>query len=893
MSQVTEYEPAHAFRQGAALLAPVPGLPVELAAAATAARQRLAVGRDVVVLGGARSGRSTVISQVVAQLNAGGVNIVCLGAVDVDAGSRLASLNAHPLVATLPPSARPRDLAALAQIFEAELQGPRNLLAIDDVDRLDESTMALVDRLLRLPSVRLLATAHLDLHARWDCPARQLVAARPTSEVRLHALGFRGMARLVERRLGAHADAALTSALLARSAGNPGAAAALLDAARWSGGLAQVKDIWVEARPLAVVPTDALVHALVGRLPGDLVAPLETLAWTGPLALTDAIDLVGEDALEALGQHERIAVFPTGRGDTVAVSPPALGETLRDRVAPVRRHLLARRTALVTQRGEHDGLNRDFVRRLLQRGTPGEARAGAAHDRVALVHQQALAADGVRWAEWAAEPSVAHALAYIDGLVTHPRAEQMVDIFGRSPIGPDEPPREVARFRMRQAEWMLSQHDELGHTTGLLRQWADQLGAEGRVLDTQADLFELTRGHGALVGRPLDPDSARLVHGDSAPLVHALASTFVERGQPELALDLLDDAAAQGPGSPQARHLEDARADTMLLLDRSENAEYWARAMLEDAYASSDARGIRMHSLRLAEILYLVGDRAAAWRVLSVSLRLGPPSPFGVSSYDRALALGAVLRAESGDTALARELEAELSSRPRTYRPTLDALRHCAAAAILYAEGRPAEADALLWDAGCTAVDAGHHASALLCWTSRHSAYPRDQVARLVEVLEASTLPIFEPVVRLHQALTDGTEHVLAEALRNAGRLAFDEVALAALAGIDVARTRRSRPLLTPAEKRELAPFLAAVQAQDSRGVEPDAADLTPREAEIATMAQAGLTNRQIAARLSISVRTAENHMHNILRKLGLLGRAELATWVPPRDLVSPPELSI
>jgi FixJ family two-component response regulator len=40
-----------------------------------------------------------------------------------------------------------------------------------------------------------------------------------------------------------------------------------------------------------------------------------------------------------------------------------------------------------------------------------------------------------------------------------------------------------------------------------------------------------------------------------------------------------------------------------------------------------------------------------------------------------------------------------------------------------------------------------------------------------------------------------------------------------------------------------------------------------------------GLTNRGIAQRLHLSERTAENHIKNILDKLGLDSRAQIAAW--------------
>ncbi len=40
-----------------------------------------------------------------------------------------------------------------------------------------------------------------------------------------------------------------------------------------------------------------------------------------------------------------------------------------------------------------------------------------------------------------------------------------------------------------------------------------------------------------------------------------------------------------------------------------------------------------------------------------------------------------------------------------------------------------------------------------------------------------------------------------------------------------------------------------------------------------------GLTNRQIAARLVISERTAGNHVAHILTKLGFTSRSQIAAW--------------
>ena len=54
---------------------------------------------------------------------------------------------------------------------------------------------------------------------------------------------------------------------------------------------------------------------------------------------------------------------------------------------------------------------------------------------------------------------------------------------------------------------------------------------------------------------------------------------------------------------------------------------------------------------------------------------------------------------------------------------------------------------------------------------------------------------------------------------------------------------------------------------------------LTGRELEVAALVAAGLTNKEVAARLRLSVRTAENHLLNVMNKLGLNNRAQVAAW--------------
>ncbi|MDF3048577.1 MAG: transcriptional regulator, LuxR family [Pseudonocardia sp.] len=64
------------------------------------------------------------------------------------------------------------------------------------------------------------------------------------------------------------------------------------------------------------------------------------------------------------------------------------------------------------------------------------------------------------------------------------------------------------------------------------------------------------------------------------------------------------------------------------------------------------------------------------------------------------------------------------------------------------------------------------------------------------------------------------------------------------------------------------------------RRLGPGDGGLSARESEVAALVADGLTNRQIAARLVISERTAGNHVAHILTKLGFTSRSQIAAWM-------------
>ena len=86
---------------------------------------------------------------------------------------------------------------------------------------------------------------------------------------------------------------------------------------------------------------------------------------------------------------------------------------------------------------------------------------------------------------------------------------------------------------------------------------------------------------------------------------------------------------------------------------------------------------------------------------------------------------------------------------------------------------------------------------------------------------------------------------------------------------------------LDPAVARRLMSSVRASPREDP------GAELTDRELEILRMVAAGMANKQIAAELVISERTARTHVSNILRKLNLSSRTQAALWAVREGLAT------
>ncbi len=79
---------------------------------------------------------------------------------------------------------------------------------------------------------------------------------------------------------------------------------------------------------------------------------------------------------------------------------------------------------------------------------------------------------------------------------------------------------------------------------------------------------------------------------------------------------------------------------------------------------------------------------------------------------------------------------------------------------------------------------------------------------------------------------------------------------------------------------------LDAFSADLSSPADPELDQLTAREQEVMRLLARGYAYKEIARRLTISIKTVETHASSVLRKLQLSSRNELAMWAANRRIV-------
>jgi len=278
--------------------------------------------------------------------------------------------------------------------------------------------------------------------------------------------------------------------------------------------------------------------------------------------------------------------------------------------------------------------------------------------------------------------------------------------------------------------------------------------------------------------------------------------------------------------------------------------------------------------------LYRGRLRTAIRRIREAEAGLGPVKSQG-PVYRDLITLTQAL-AMAGEAAKAREALAELEAERHPTYVLLDPELVLTRAWVAAAEGAVSEAITLAHEAADLAAARGQLAHEVLalhtgvCFGDHTVA---DRLARLATQVDGPRAPAAAAQAAALAAGDGDALSAASHALEEMGDLlaAADAAAQAATAhtrtghsGAGHAAAARAQRLAETCEGART-PALAAVTRP---------LPLTDREREIVTLAARGLSNRQIADRLVVSVRTVEGHLYRAGAKLGTTNRAEFALLI-------------
>jgi DNA-binding CsgD family transcriptional regulator len=201
------------------------------------------------------------------------------------------------------------------------------------------------------------------------------------------------------------------------------------------------------------------------------------------------------------------------------------------------------------------------------------------------------------------------------------------------------------------------------------------------------------------------------------------------------------------------------------------------------------------------------------------------------------------------------------------------------------ASGRLTEAVAAVQEAGRLARDRGQPTHELACIQAAAQWGDASQAARARELARelggVKSLPLADAVAVHAEALSAGDgEGLLAASAKYRG---IGDRATAADAGAQASvafaeSQQHKRALYAAALARELAEECGVLHTPALRT--PLGLKLSGRQRDVVELVVAGLSNRQIAEKLVMSVRTVEGHVYRACQRVGAESREELASIV-------------
>lgn len=760
------------------------------------------------------------------------------------------------------------------------------LVGVDDAHLLDDLSASLVHQVVMRREAAVVLTVRTGEPA--PDAITDLWKDGHLRRLELRPLPADATGALLEEALGGPVAAAACRRLWTITRGNPLYLRQLVEGEVEEGRLVRVAGVWQwSGRPRLSPGLSELVAARIGRLSDAQRDVVDVLAFGEPLGVAVLADLTGAEAMEQAEAHGLIEVYADGRRWQARLGHPLFGELQRARCGRMRARRLRGRiaTALAATSGRRadDALRRATL--LLDSDLEPDADlfTGAAR-RAAELCDPALSERLAR-AAVAAGGGIPARFALCEALLGLPPLDTVhAELTTLAALVRNDLDRtRVATHQAVTLFWVLARPADAEAVLGLALDRVADTGCRQVLVGLQSVL------HGVLC-RPADAvAAANAVLGGPAS-ANPIAVTYACWGL-ALALGGLGrlDGLAEAVGREEAATsgrfegahyrvagVGNAWTRALRLAGRLADAERVARGYVEryqDATGRSGPISAVVHGLVLLDQGY-VHTAARLFRTAGAGLRNQHPVWSFVAAVGLATAWGM-----AGDATAARQALAEADGQRHPSLVFREPDRLLARAWVAAAEGAVGEARTVAREAGALAAEQSQPAVEVLALHHAVCFGDRGVAARLAELAGAVDGPRAPAAAAHAAALAAGDGDALQAAsttVEDMGALLLAADAAAHAATAHTRRGRRGSAQTARVRAHRLAeacggartPALAVLAAPPT---------LTGREREIVTLAAGGLSNRAIAERLVLSVRTVENHLYRACTKLGTTDRDELA----------------
>lgn len=781
-------------------------------------------------------------------------------------------------------------IALLSSARETILAEENTIVGVDDAHLLDHLSATLLHQIASDRAGRIVATV------RSGEPVPDAVTSLwkdgYLQRFELHPFTKQQSVAVVESVLGGTVEGLSAEVMWASSGGNPLFLRHLVEGAVDAGTLTEVDGVW-QLRGDATVPSGlaALLDNRLDQAGDDVVNALKLLALCEPLDIDALCELAGEGPVDAAELAGLIRIGRDGGQVNARFSHPLFGEVVRRRIGTASARRLRGRIATVLRERELDSAASRI--RLAQLCIDSDQDI----DSGFLVTS---AKDAMFLSNLPLGERLARAAAERDNGVQPAELLSRALLWQGHPVQADEV---LARFNPDELDELQLVQWAVPHLSILFWSMGDVEGAH--------EVIELLRervNHPALKLIVAATASAIAVHENEIADGIAMAEHVLS--DPEAPRQAIDFAAfAAGLAMPVAGRGGDFEpiAERTRAVQKPTDGMIRVMVRYGDVLALTYLGELDLADQRAADYTqFSSAGQFLGWAIAKITAGLVATHrgnfPEAISSVEQALA---ALNAESslpwrlpGRALLARAYAA-LGNIEEAERVLVEAKEHSGRYVALHdpqlliakawlaatkggerpaAELARAAAD-LAHDAGQFAAEAEalHHAARF----GDRTVAPR--LTELADRLQGRLAPIYARHAEAVAAADATALDVVSAEFEAAGLLLSAADSSAQAVPLHEHANHRRQSAESSARALRLATKCGgAVTPAIRSAAQP--LPLTPREREIAGMVAEGLTNKDIARRLTVSVRTIEGHIYRACIKLDIAGREELAgiVW---RDL--------